>query len=188
MIKNTGEIEKIKVTRSSHGVELGDDTARLVLVPPKMFQHYNIKESDFSTEPKDGYLIAFALFDSKNNPVGIALGKVSESNADNRNGTITIGSIKYNESTADHSYHPTEKLKKEKHLVVDCEYDESRQGISFSSEAINKIGNFIIDMSNERKARKLSMEIDTPKLSVADVKEAGQPAASPAGTAKKVQI
>jgi len=186
MIKNTDEIEKIKVTRSSHGVELGDDTARLVLVPPKMFQHYNIKESDFSTEPKDGYLIAFALFDSKNNPVGIALGKVSESNADNRNGTITIGSIKYNESTADNFSYITEKLKK--HLVVDCEYDESRKNISFSSEAINEIGNFIIDMSNERKARKLSMEIDTPKLSVADVKEAGQPAASPAGTAKKVQI
>lgn len=186
MIKNTDEIPVIKNAKLSPDVDLGDNnSARIVLVTPEMFPHYRIKRSDFSAEPKDGDLVAFALFNNKNEPVGIALGKLNESSNDSKTGILTIGSIKYNDSTPDHFYQPTEKLKKEKQLVVDFQYDEHKQDIIFPGESIGKIAQFIINMANEHKARQSSLEIDAPRFVVADAGEAVAQTVAPTKPATK---
>lgn len=189
MIKNTDAIPLIKNAKLSPDVDLGDNNSvRIVLVTPEMFPHYRIKRSDFSAEPKDGDLIAFALFNNKNEPVGIALGKINDNSSDNKTGILTIGSIKYNDSTPDYFSQPVEKLKKEKQLLVNFQYDENKQDIIFPGESISRIAQFIINMANEHKAKQSSLEIDAPKLKVSDIGEIGPQAIASGNPIKSRQI
>lgn len=177
------EIKELASSKPSNG-------NYLVSIPMEKFDFFKIRKDDFVAG--NGHPIAFALYDNNKNPIGVALGRIDDSKNDNDiKGTITFSSVKYNDSTSDYFYQPTEKLGPSKHVKVDFKYSEDRKSLKIFGDGLDKIEQFIITATEKHKldkAQRSSLENDAPKFAVADVKEAGQAGSIPNKTAKSIQI